>query len=467
MPFDVNEVLVPRSIPGPKSAELLARQEARESNARSYPRKLTFAVERGEGPYIVDVDGNVYVDFLTGAGVLSLGHSHPELVSCAARQLSQFVHGLDMPTGIKDEFTRAQLDMLPESMRTNTKIHFCGPTGANTVDAAIKLAKTFTGRSEVISFRGGFHGTTHLGMAVSGLLEQRQPVGNTMPGVHFAPYSYCSRCPVGLTRSTCRVNCATSTETLLTDENGGVLAPAAILLELVQGEGGVIPAQREFVERVVAAARSVGALVIVDEVQTGCGRTGTWFAFEQYGIEPDIICSSKALSGIGTPMGIILYRKDIDVWEPGAHTGTFRGNQLGFATGVQTMRIFQRDGILANVVARGEQVRQILTSGLSDVPHVREVRGLGLMWGIELHDPVTGLGASALAKTVQRAALHNGLIVELGGRGDNVVRIMPPLNATPELIEAACGLLASVIRNCAEHYGEADRSDVLLVGADA
>ena len=466
MPFDVNEVLTPRSLPGPRSAELLERQGERESNARSYPRRLTFAVERGEGPYLIDVDGNVYVDFLNGAGVLPLGHSHPELVSAAAGQLPQFLHGLDMPTGIKDEFTRAQLEMLPERMRSNCKIHFCGPTGANTVDAAIKLAKTYTGRSEVLSFRGGFHGTTHLGMAVSGLLEQRQPVGNTMPGVHFAPYSYCSRCPINLTRQTCSVNCAASTETLLSDENGGVLPPAAILLELVQGEGGVIPAQREFVERVVAAARSVGALVVVDEVQTGCGRTGTWFAFEQYGIEPDIICVSKALSGIGTPMGIILYRKDIDAWAPGAHTGTFRGNQLGFATGVQTLRIFQRDGILANVVARGEQVRQIL-AGLDDVPHVREVRGLGLMWGIELHDPVTGLAASALAKSVQQTALHNGLIVELGGRGDNVVRIMPPLNSTAELIAAACGLLVRVIRHCAEQYGDANRSDVLLVGADA
>jgi diaminobutyrate-2-oxoglutarate transaminase len=465
MPFDIADVLIPRSLPGPKSAALLERQAKHESNARSYPRRLTFAVERGEGPYLVDVDGNVYVDFLNGAGVLPLGHSDPELVSCAADQLSRFVHGLDMPTDVKDKFIQAQLEMLPERMRTECKIHFCGPTGANTVDAAIKLAKTYTGRSEVVSFRGGFHGTTHLSMSVSGLLEQRQPVGNTMPGVHFAPYSYCSRCPVGLSRATCGVNCATSTETLLSDENGGVLPPAAILLELIQGEGGVIPAQREFVDRVVAAARRVGALVIVDEVQTGCGRSGTWFAFEQYGFEPDIICASKSLSGIGTPLGIIIYRKDIDVWAPGAHTGTFRGNQMGFATGVQTVRIFQRDRILDNVVARGEQVHRILTTGLAGLPQVREVRGRGLMWGIELHDPATGEGAGALARSVQQAALHHGLLVELGGRGDNVVRIMPPLNITEELAGAACELLVTVIRTCADKHGDANRSDGLLVTA--
>ncbi|HTZ43394.1 MAG TPA: diaminobutyrate--2-oxoglutarate transaminase family protein [Jatrophihabitans sp.] len=466
MPFDLDSVLTPRSLPGPRSAELLERQGRRESNARSYPRRLPFAIDRAEGPYVIDLDGNVFVDFLMGAGVLPLGHSHPELVAAAAEQLPRFAHGLDMPTAIKDEFTELQLAMLPESMRETSKIHFCGPTGANTVDAAIKLAKTATGRGEVISFRGGFHGTTHLGMAVSGLLEQRQPVANTTPGVHFAPYSYCSRCPVGLTRATCSVNCATSTETQLTDENGGVLAPAAVILELVQGEGGVIPADREFVTRVVAAARAAGALVIVDEVQTGCGRTGTWFAFEQYGFEPDIVCTSKALSGIGTPLGLIIYRKEIDVWAPGSHTGTFRGNQIGFATGVRTLKIFQREGVLANVRARGQQVAGIFGQ-LADVPQVRDVRGLGLMWGIELHDPATGQALPGLAKTVQQVALHHGLIVELGGRGDSVVRILPPLNATEELIEAACTLLVGTIRRCAAEFGTVDRGDITLVGADA
>jgi diaminobutyrate-2-oxoglutarate transaminase len=332
-------------------------------------------------------------------------------------------------------------------MRTNRKIHFCGPTGANTVDAAIKLAKTATGRSEIVTFRGGFHGTTHLSMSVTGLVDQRQPIGNTMPGVHFATYSYCSRCPVGLTRDTCQVNCATTVETQFGDSNGGMLPPAAVLLELVQGEGGVIPAQQEFVTRVAEAARRVGALLIVDEVQTGCGRTGTWFAFEQYGIEPDIICASKALSGVGTPLGIIIYRDDIDCWQPGAHTGTFRGNQPGFAAGVETIRIFKRDRVLDNVRARGKQVESILKP-LEVLPTVREVRGLGLLWGIELHDPETGAPATRLAREVQRQALESGLIVERGGREDGVVRLLPPLNVSELMVDRACTLLAQVVRRC-------------------
>ncbi len=450
MSIDVHAALTARSLPGPRSAALLQRQAEHESNARSYPRNLPFAIARGEGSFLVDVDGNSYVDFLMGAGVLPLGHSHPELVDVAGRQLGVFAHGLDMPTEVKDEFTAVHLGLLPDAMRADGyKIHFCGPTGANTVDAAIKLAKTATGRREIMAFRGGFHGTTHLAMSLTGLLDQREPVANTVPGVHFATYSHCSRCPVGLERSTCQVNCAATIETQLRDVNGGMLPPAAVILELVQGEGGVIPAEPEFVHRVAAAAREAGALLIVDEVQTGCGRTGTWLAFEQYGIEPDIICLSKALSGIGTPLGIIIYRSELDTWAPGAHTGTFRGNQLGFAAGIETVRIFERDDILDNVQRRAAQVRRIFEP-LEALPHVRQVRGLGLMWGIELQDPETGAPEGSLARIVQRRAVERGLIVERGGRQDCVVRILPALNVTAEVIDAACGLLAELVESCVD-----------------
>lgn len=441
-------VFGPRPVPGPNSARLLQRQADVESNARSYPWRLPVAVSRAYGPYLEDVDGNVFVDFLTGAGVLPLGHSHPELVEVISWQMGRFAHGLDLPTPAKDAFTRAQLDMLPESLRDRVRIHFCGPTGANTVDAAVKLAKTATGRSEVVAFQGGFHGTTHLSMSLTGLVEQRVPVANTVPGVHFTPFSYCARCPLGLTRTTCSINCATLLETTLTDVNGGVTPPAAVILELVQGEGGTIPADREFVQRVAASARACGAVLIVDEVQTGCGRTGTWFAFEQYGIEPDIICASKALSGAGMPLGIIIYREELDVWRAGAHTGTFRGNQLGFAAGAALVDIIRRDGVLANVRARGEQVKELL-GPLAAEPHVREIRGLGLMWGVELQDPLTGVPSGGLARLVQRAALEQGLILEVGGRDDCVVRLLPPLNIESDLLEAACALVVELIRRAA------------------
>lgn len=441
MAIDYHDPVVRTEIPGPRSRLFLARQQRYESSARTYPRNLPIAIARAAGSYVQDVDDNVFLDFLAGAGVLSLGHNHPDVVSAVRDQLDVAVHGLDMPTPVKDRFTEMQLAMLPEPLRDRMKIHFCGPTGANGVEAAIKLCKTATKRSTIIAFQGGFHGSTAAAMAVSGTLDPKIPVGGTLPGVHFFPYSYCERCPVALNRATCDTNCAGYLERALTDPGGGVTPPAAIIMELVQGEGGVIPATREFARRVRALATDLGIPLIVDEVQTGCGRTGTWFAFEQYGIEPDVIVASKALSGVGLPVAILLYDKRLDVWEPGAHIGTFRGNQLAFAAGVAALQTMAREKTLENARARGEQLGALLAELAPRSPWIREVRGLGLMWGIELADPLSGEPATELARAVQRTALANGLILEVGGRRDSVVRMLPPLNVTAEQIETAAGIL--------------------------
>jgi diaminobutyrate-2-oxoglutarate transaminase len=441
-----SEPVIRTQIPGPASQEFLDRQGQRESNARTYPRRLPIAVARAAGSFIEDVDGNVFLDFLTGAGVLSLGHNHPDVVRAVRGQMDDLVHGLDLPTPAKDRFTERQLGMLPESMRDRMKIHYCGPTGANGIEAAIKLCKTATGRSDVISFQGGFHGSTAGAMALTGSLDAKRPIGGAMPGAHFFPYSYCARCPVGLTPDVCQTNCASFLERALTDSNGGVVRPAAVVMELVQGEGGAIPATVEFAQRVRKITRELGIPLIVDEVQTGCGRTGTWFAFEQYGIEPDVIVASKALSGIGLPVSILLYDRVLDVWEPGAHIGTFRGNQLAFAGGVEALEIIERDHVLENVRERGAQVGKLLRSLSEITPWVREARGLGLMWGVELVDPHTGESGTAYAAAVQREALNNGLIIEVGGRDDCVIRILPPLNITEELIDVAFSILSAALR---------------------
>lgn len=431
--------------PGPASQRLLAQQDEYESSARTYPRHLPIAIRRAAGSYVEDVDGRRYIDFLSGAGVLTLGHSHPELVAAARRQLGEFVHGLDFPTPVKAEFTRRQLGMLPEPLRQEMKIHFCGPTGANATEAAIKLAKISTGRGEIISFQGGFHGSTAGAMAVTGSVGLKDRVPNQMPGVHFFPFPYCQRCPLGLDRATCSVNCATYLERTLGDSHSGMGKPAAVLVEVVQGEGGCIPAPREFMRRLREITREHGILLIVDEVQTGCGRTGTWFAFEQYGIEPDIITASKGLSGIGLPVSILLYRKSLDTWGPGAHIGTFRGNQVAFASGVAALDVIGRERVLDNVKAQGKLLGDLLGDLAARSPWVGEVRGLGLMWGIELIDPDTGRSASALAGEVQAAALRNGLIVEIGGRDDCVVRLLPPLNVDAETVTRAVQVLGEAL----------------------
>jgi len=439
------EIRLRTAVPGPRSLHYLSRQEQRESNARTYPRRLPIAIQRAHGPYVEDVDGNVLIDFLCGAGALPLGHGHPEVVARVARQLGEYVHGLDLPTPIKDEFTESTLSLLPDGMRDRTKVHFCGPTGANAIEAALKLAKIRTRRSDIVSFHGGFHGSTHAAMAVTGLVGPKAVVPGRVPDVHFFPYPYCLRCPLSLNPSTCDTNCATYLRHALLDSHGGVPRPAAVLLELVQGEGGVIPATPRFAREVAQLARELDALLIVDEVQTGYGRTGTWFAFEQYGLEPDIVVASKAAGGIGLPVALIMYDRQLDTWEPGAHIGTFRGHQLAFAAGVAAIEVMRREDVLGNVARQGGYLCAELGRLAERHACVAEVRSLGLMIGLEIVDPAHGRPDPARAASIQRRALRRGLIVELGGRSDAVVRLLPPLNVTRPVVDAALRILAEAI----------------------
>lgn len=452
-------------LPGRESAKLLGRQRDLESGAVSYPRRLPIAMRSAKGSYIEDLDGNVFVDFLTGAGVLPLGHSHPEVVGAATVQMEHLCHGLDFPTEVKDGFMRAQLSMLPDGMRDEMKVHFCGPTGADAVEAALKLCKLYTKADEIVSFQGAYHGCTHAAMSVTGLRSMKEYVGNRMPGVHFFPYSYCHQCPLGLVRSECDINCAAYLEKALGDSNSGLGRIAGVLMELVQGEGGVIPADKVFVRRIRDVTEKLNIPLIVDEIQTGCGRTGTWYAFEQFGIVPDVVITSKGLSGMGAPVALMFYRKKMDVWSPGAHIGTFRGNQVAFAAGITTIDVIKREGVLSNVVERGEQ----LMNGLQEIKRsskvVGDVRGIGLMLGIEMIDPATGLHSGQLAREVQSAALRHGLILEVGGRDDAVVRMLPPLNVSATTADEALSILRLAISETETIYGSrrtADDSDYII-----
>lgn len=441
--------LVQTPIPGPRSAEYLARQADHESNARSYPRNLPIAIKRGAGSYVEDMDGNVFIDFLAGAGALPLGHSHPEVVEAVQRQVALLAMALDFPTEPKDEFTSTQLGLLPEAMRTRTKIQFCGPTGANAVDAALKLCKTATGRTDIIAFHGAFHGSSHSAMALTGLVSQKEPVPNSMSGVHFFPYPSTQHCALGGDPETVGARCLEYFERALKDPLGGIAKPAAVILEVVQGEAGAVVAPRDFVQGVRRVTRELDIPMIVDEVQTGWGRTGTWWAFEQYDIEPDVILASKAIGGIGLPVAIILYDERLDVWAPGAHSGTFRGNQLAFAAGVEAARIMKRDGVLDNVREQGAYALGALEALEHEHEIVREVRGSGLMLGIEIADP-TGENSGGLARAIQRAVLERGLIVELGGRNGAVVRWLPPLNVTRRTLDQALEILREGVGLAAE-----------------
>ena len=447
--LQLSEPVVRTPLPGPESALLLERQADFESNARTYPRRLPIAIRRAAGSYVEDLDGNVFIDFLAGAGVLALGHGHPEVVAAVQEQLPVLAHGLDFPTEIKDEFVEFQLAQLPEEMRGRTKIHFCGPTGANAVEAALKLCKTATGRSEIVAFQGGFHGSSFGAMSVSGQVAQRDRVANTMPGVHFFPYPDPRSGALGGDPETIGARCLEYLERSLKDPLGGVALPAAVIIEVVQGEGGVVPAPTDFLQGLRRVTRELEIPLIVDEVQTGCGRTGSWFAFEQHGIVPDVILASKALGGMGMPIAIVLYDRALDLWNPGAHTGTFRGNQLAFAAGVAAGRIMERDGILADVRAMGQHALTELEQIVADFAIAGDARGSGLMLGLEIVDAQTGAPDGDGARAVQRAVLERGLIVELGGRDDAVVRLLPPLNVSRTTLDQALAIIRSAVADLA------------------
>ncbi|MEM7553803.1 MAG: diaminobutyrate--2-oxoglutarate transaminase family protein [Cyanobacteria bacterium P01_A01_bin.84] len=440
------EPIVKTEIPGPKTLKLLQKQEQNESNARTYPRNIPIAIKHAEGSYIEDLDGNLFIDFLGGAGVLSLGHNHPEIMHEVQQQMEHCCHALDIPTDVKNEFTQLQLSMLPSAMRNEMKIHFCGPTGADAVEAAIKICKTYTGRSEVVSFQGAYHGSTHAAMSLSGLLEQKNKIHNIVPGVHFFPFAYCYRCPMELSKESCSINCVKYLENSLKDSHGGVRKPAAVIIELIQGEGGNIPAPVEFVREIRRITQELDIPLIADEIQTGCGRTGTWFTFEQYPITPDIILTSKALSGIGIPTSIVIYNKKLDVWSPGAHIGTFRGNQLAFAAGVATIKLIKRDNILQNVKNQGSYIMEYLNTLKQELAIIGDVRGKGLMIGIEIVEPHTNKTAGWIAKLIRKELLANGVIIELGGRNDCVVRLLPSLLVERNTVNTALKILERCLR---------------------
>lgn len=431
------------------SSDLLLKQQRLESSAVSYPRNIPLAIASASGSYIYDVEGRRYIDFLTGAGVLPLGHNPPALIDVARRQLDVLVHGLDFPTPAKSDFIDAHLSMLPEALRGKYRIHMCGPTGADAVEAAIKLAKLNTGASEVISFFGGYHGCTQGALSLTTDREMKKGLRNLLPGVHYYPFSYCYACPFGLEKSSCQDACATFFSRSMKDSHNGLSDIAAVIMECVQGEGGAIPVSKELIDEVQLFCRDSGIPLIVDEVQTGCGRTGTWFAFEQYGIEPDIIVMSKAVSGIGMPCSFILYKERLNTWPAGKHIGTFRGNNVAFASGAEFVSQMRGQHVLDNVRRRSAQLLDQLGELKSRYPFIGDVRGKGLLLGIEIVEPDSKKRSTEIAKYVQKYCVSNGLILELGGRDNAVVRMLPPLNVSGQTVDDALSIIADAFESIA------------------
>ena len=426
--------------------DYLDRQAQTESNARSYPRKLPVAIRRAEGLYVSDVDGRVFMDCLCGAGTLALGHNHPSVLAAIRKHLEQGypLHSLDLTSPVKHQFVEELFSTFPAEFASTARIQFCSPSGSDAVEAAIKLVKTATGRSGMVAFRGGYHGQTHGALALMGNLGPKVP--GLMPDVHFHPYPYAYRCPMGKPRcSDC--TCAEFSGMALSDPESGVALPAGMILEAVQGEGGVIPAPTHWLRDMRGICDRKRIPLIIDEVQTGWGRTGTMYAFESSGIVPDVVVLSKAIGG-GLPLAVIVYREELDVWKPGAHAGTFRGNQLAMATGLATLEHIRTHDILGNVQKMSARFMDQLFALQDRHDFIGDVRGKGLMLGMEMVDP-DGMdemgnpkGNGQLARKLQAACFAEGLIVELGGRDGAVMRLLPPLNVDAAQVDAICAVIS-------------------------
>ncbi len=389
--------------------------ERLESEVRTYSRAFPTTFRTGKGAYLTDASGEQFLDFFAGAGALNYGHNNdafkPALLDYIERD--GITHSLDMQTEAKETFLEVLETHIFKPRHIRYKVQFTGPTGTNAVEAAFKLARKATGRSEIIAFTNGFHGLTLGSLAATGNETYRNAAGAMLIGSTRMPFDRYHGPGV---------NTAEILRRYLEDASSGVHTPAAIVLETVQAEGGIHVASKRWLREIAQLAKDYGILLIVDDIQVGCGRTGTFFSFDEIGIEPDIVCLSKSLSGYGLPLAVVLIKPEHDVWEPGEHTGTFRGHNLAFVTGRVAIETYWRNSDLTNAVAgKAAYMRERLEAIAAPYRDGGvEVRGRGLIQGIDL-------AGDNLGNAVSKAAFERGLIIETAGANNEVVKCLPPL----------------------------------------
>ncbi len=426
---------------------MLAEQATLESRARSYPRAVPVAFEEGRGATLRDVDGNTYVDFFSGAGALNLGHGHPAVARAASEQQARLVHALDFPTPPRLALMRRLKRILPGTLRRTARFHFGGPTGSDAVEASLKLLRSHTGRRPIVAFQGSYHGMTADALTVTSDVGCGGPQDTA---VHFVPFPYCYRCPLGLRPQSCGTACAKLLETSLQDPFSGLPKPAAVIVEPIQGEGGTIVPPTGWLAEIRAITRRHDVPLIMDEIQTGFGRTGMMFACEHDGVTPEAIVLSKALGGIGYPLSGIAYDESLDTWEPGAHIGTFRGHQVGMAAGAAAIELMLGLDLPGRARELGKLTLGLLgeAAAAEDLIAVGEVRGRGLMIGVEMvHDRESREPWPELAAAVRKACCEKGLIIELGGHYGNVARFLPSLVISRELLVRGIEIFVDALRD--------------------
>ncbi|MBW8687212.1 aspartate aminotransferase family protein [Chitinophaga rhizophila] len=426
------------TIPGPRSQALIARQQLLESSIVSYPKGLPIALKRAKGAIVEDADGNQFIDFFSMAGVLNVGHVNPYVLEYVRKQQEELIHVLDFPTENKLDLIEKILAEFPDNVRDQFKVAFCASTGSDAVEAAIKLAKHKTGREGVIAFHGSYHGMTSGALSVTSHTQLRSGYKSLLPNITFLPYSYCYRCPFNHQKETCKLDCAEYFRYVLENPHSGVVKPAAVILEPIQGEGGTVIPKEGFLEKIIHIARKHDVMVIFDEIQSGFFRTGNFMAYSNPDALPDIITMSKGLGGIGFPVSAIVYNKAVESWAAGDHIGTFRGNQVSIAGGNGAFDFIKEYEVEAHVKEMGAYLLARLQQLMDQFSCIGEVRGRGLFVGVEyVKDRYTKKPDAALVKKLRQECLQRGLIFETGGHYNNVVRFLPPLIVNKEIIDSA------------------------------
>jgi len=405
--------------------------EQLESQVRSYVRHFPTIFSSAKGSYLYDEQGKKYIDFFAGAGTLNYGHNNPKVNEALIEHIQNdgIVHGLDKATTAKKKFLETFYSTIFEPRYMEYKIQFAGPTGTNAVETALKLARMVKGRSNVICFTNAFHGLTMGSMAVTGNAFYRDEAFINRSNVTFMPYDgYFGP----------DVDTSSYVRKFLEDSSSGVDLPAAIILETIQAEGGVNVASDSWLKEIENICRDFDILLIIDDIQVGNGRTGTFFSFESAGINPDIITLSKSIGG-GLPLSLVLIKPELDQWRPGEHTGTFRGNNLAFVASTQLLQYWENDNLTEAVYYKEKILKEGLTEIVEKYPSIDgEVRGRGLIYGLNI--PYRGF-----CRDVSTEAFNRGVIIELAGAKDDVLKFLPPLVIEEELLKEGLGIMEESI----------------------
>ncbi len=412
--------------------------ERLESKVRSYCRDFPVVFKRAHGAILEDENGNEYIDFLAGAGSLNYGHNNPVLKKELLHYMETdgIVHGLDLFTDAKRSFVETFEALILRPREMTYKMQFTGPTGTNAVEAALKIARKVTGRQNIVSFTNGFHGVTLGSVAATGNSHFRDGCGIPPQGTTFMPYDGYLGDGVDTTEYI---------EKMLTDMSSGLDLPAAMILETVQGEGGINVASFTWLRALEQVCRDHDILMIVDDIQVGCGRTGTFFSFEKAGISPDIITLSKSLSGYGLPFSLVLLKPELDQWKPGEHNGTFRGNNLAFITATTALEHYWQDETFAREVQRkGKIIRAHLDRLVQDDPEgILSVRGRGMVQALDC-------GSGKLASEITARAFEQGLVIETSGSDGHVIKCLMPLTISQEHLLQGLHILVTSVREVME-----------------